>query len=59
MPPANRITTTTAAMVPQGVGRLLTTEARALRTALLLLPLTIDRPALVPVTGRPFLGRRF
>ena len=51
---ANRTTTATAAMVPQGVDRLVTTDARALRTALLLLPLTIDRPDLVPgVPGEP------
>ena len=43
---ANRTTTATAMMVPHGVDRLVTTDARAFRTALLLLPLTIDRPAL-------------
>jgi hypothetical protein len=50
MPAANRTTTATAAMVPQGVDRFVTTEARAFRTALLFLPLTMDRPDLG--TGR-------
>src|SRR3954449_6927519 len=44
MPAANSTTTMTAAMVPHGVGRLVTTEDRVLRAVLLFLPLTIDRP---------------
>ena len=48
-------------MVPQGVARFVTTEARALRAALLLLPLTIDRPDppwTVTRTALAFSGRR-
>jgi hypothetical protein len=43
----------TAATVPHGVDRFVTTEARVLRVALLLFPLTIDRPVLVPGTPAP------
>ena len=61
MPAANSTTTMTAAIVPHGVPRLVTTEERAFRTALLFLPLTIDRPDLVRTVTRTavaFSGRR-
>ena len=59
MPPAKTTTTATAMIVPHGVGRPVTTEARAPRTALLFLPLTIDRPTSYAHPGAPrVVGRR-
>ena len=61
MAAANSTTTMTAAMVPHGVGRFVTTEDRVFRVALLFLPLTIDRPDLVGTVTRTalaFSGRR-